>query len=139
MFEQYCADATPLEPVENRERNLCATRIFAANVTPDANEPLASFLSQRGNQSDVILEIEIGQTLQILRRQGAPDPHESKIDGLLTKPLEVLVQALLIVRANRANSYRSAVEHRRIDGIILRVDQHLAISQHRLSSIPCAY
>ena len=113
MFEQQRADAAALEPVENRERYLGAMRIGAANVTADADKALASILSQRRGEADVILEIELGQALQILRRQVAPDPHESKIHGLLAESLEMLVQALLIVGPNRADSDRGAVQHRR--------------------------
>src|SRR5260370_590432 len=81
----------------------------------------------------------LGQPLQILRRQMGPDPHESKINRLLAKPLEMIMQPLLIVTTNRPNPYCAAVKHPDIDTIFLRVDQHVAISQHRLSSIPCAY
>src|ERR1700688_556491 len=77
MFEQHRADAAALEPIENRERDFCAMLIGTANEAADPDEPLASILSQRGRQSDVILEIELGQMLQILRRQVTPDSHES--------------------------------------------------------------
>src|ERR1700731_5353086 len=113
-------------------------RIGAANVTPDADEPLASILSQRRRQSDMILEIELGQMLQILRRQVAPDPHESKINRLLAEPLEVLVQTFPIVGTNCADQDRGAVEHRDLDAIVPRVDQRVATSHtgHRVYRAP---
>ena len=70
MFEQQRPDAAALEAVENRERDFRAMRIGAANITADADEALASILSQRRGQSDVIFEIELGQMLQILRATG---------------------------------------------------------------------
>ena len=65
--------------------------------------------------------------LQILRRQIAPDSHESKVDGLFTHAPEVIVEALLIVGTNRSNPHRGAVEHPDINAIFPRVDQHVAI------------
>src|SRR5580700_7497170 len=128
MLEQQRADAMALELVEDSERDFRAMRIGAANVTADADEALASILSQRRSQSDVTFEIELGQMLQILRRQVAPDSHESKIDRLLAEPLEMLVQAFLIVGTNCADQDRVTIEHRDLDAIVRRVDQHFVIS-----------
>src|SRR5208282_2040694 len=78
MFEQQRADAAALELVENCERDLCAMRIGAANVTTDADEALAPILGYGRGQAGVILEVELGQTLEIVRRQIALGPHETK-------------------------------------------------------------
>ena len=121
MFQQQRADTASLEPVENRERDFRASRIGAANITADADKPLATVLSNRRREPDVILEIELGQPLQILRRQIAPDPHESKINRLLAKPPEMLMQPVFIVSPNRPNPHRDAIEHRSLDAIFLCV------------------
>ena len=63
MLEQQGGDAAALELVENCERDLCATRIGAANVTTDSDEALAPIVGQRRGQTDVILEVELGETL----------------------------------------------------------------------------
>ena len=128
MFEQQSADAAALELVENCECDLCAMRIGAANVTADADEAFAAILSDGRGQTDVTPEVELGQMLQIVRRQIALGPHETKIDGLFAQPHEMLVQAFLIVEANRADPDRDAVEHFGIDAIFLRVAEHVAIS-----------
>ena len=60
MFEQQSADAAALELVENCERDLCAMRIGAANITTDADEAFAPVLSYCRGQTDVILEVELG-------------------------------------------------------------------------------
>ena len=127
MFEQQGADAVSLEFVANRERDFCAMRIVPANITTNADEALAPILSQRRGQSDMTLEIEFSYMLQILRRQVAPDSHESKVDGLLAEASEMIVQTLLIVGMNRSNPHRSAIEHPDINAIFPRVDQHVAI------------
>ena len=127
MLEQDGADAASLEPVENCKRDFRASRIGAADITADADKALAPALIQCRGQPDVILEIEIGQPLQIVRRQVAPDSHESKIDGLFAEAPEMIMQALLIVGTNRADSNRAAVEHRSLDAVIPRVDQYVAI------------
>ena len=64
---------------------------------------------------------------QILRRQVAPDSHESKVDRLLAEAPEMLVQTPLIVGMNRTDSDLRAVEHPDIDTIFLSVDHHAAI------------
>src|SRR5208337_4561206 len=127
MFEQQCAYTVALELVQYRERDFRATWVRAANVTADADEALATVLGQRRRQADVIFEVELGQPPEILRRQIAFDPHETKIHGLLAEAREMLVQAILIVRANRTDSDRGAVERHRIDAIIPRVTEYVAI------------
>src|ERR1700691_3919904 len=127
MFEQQRADAVALEAIENRKRDLGATGIGASDITADADEALAPVLSQRRGQANVILEIELSQLLQILLRQVAPYPHETKIDGLFAHALEMIVQSLLVVGTNRANPDRGAIERHGVHAIGPRVDQHVAI------------
>ena len=124
MLEQQRADAAALEPVENRKRDFRTTRIGAANITTDANKPLATVFSNRRSKPDVILEIKLCQPFQIIRRQIAPDPHESKINRLLAKPPEMRMQPLLIVATNRPNPNRATIEHSNVDTIFLRVVNH---------------
>ena len=66
MLQQQRADAVALELVANGERDLGAMRIGAADVTADADEALAAVLGQGRGQTDVILEIQIGQPLSDL-------------------------------------------------------------------------
>ena len=71
MFEQDRGDTAVVELVEHRERDFRAIWIGAADVTPDADEALAPVLSHRRRQPDVIVEVELSQTREILRRQVA--------------------------------------------------------------------
>src|SRR5271156_7032002 len=135
MIEQQGADAVALDLAANRERNRGATRIGAADVAADADEPLAPVLGQGRREPDMIFEVELGEMLQIVGRQVAPNPHESKIDRLLAHAFEMIVQALLIVGANRANPHRGAVEHRRVGEIFTRVDRHVVISHRTVSRV----
>src|SRR5271154_5246747 len=115
MFEQDSADAVTLELVADRKRDFCAMRILAADIAADADEALTPTFSQRRGEADVILEIQISQACQIIRRQVAPDSHEAEIDRLRAEPLEMIVQAIAIVGTNRADSHDRAVEHRCVD------------------------
>ena len=67
MFEQDRADALALVFVENRECDFRAMRIFSANVAADSNDAFASVLGESSGETDVIVEIEFGEALQILR------------------------------------------------------------------------
>src|ERR1700735_2124805 len=124
MLEENRCDAMPLELVEHRERDLGTIWTVAANVPPDADETLASVLSHRRRQPDVIVEVELSQTREIVRRQVALQPHESKIDRLLAESAKMLVQPFLIVRPNRPDTDAGAVEHRRVDAIFSRLAYH---------------
>ena len=66
MIEQKCADTVALEFVADRKCDLCSTWIGAANVASDADEALAPLFCQRRRQPDVIVEIELGQALEIV-------------------------------------------------------------------------
>ena len=80
MLEQRRGDTVPLELVEHRERNFRAAWIGANDITADADEALAPILNHRRGQPDMIFEVELGETLQIVGRQVAPNPHEPKIN-----------------------------------------------------------
>ena len=67
MFEQDRADALALVFIENRECNFRATRIFSAQIAADSDEAFASVLSEGRGETDVIVEIEFGELLQIQR------------------------------------------------------------------------
>src|SRR5208337_1676243 len=114
-------DTVPLELVEHRERHFRAIRMGAADVTADADEALAPVLGHRRSQPDVIVEVEISETLEIGRRQVALQPHEAKIDRLLAESPKMVVQPLLIIWPNRADPDRRTVEHRRVDAIFSRL------------------
>src|SRR5277367_813034 len=124
MLEQNRGDTAVMELVEHRERNFRAIWKGAADVTPDADEALAPVLGHRRSQPDVIVEVELRQTRKIGRRQVALQPHEPKIDRLLAESTKMLVQALLIVRPNRADPDRGTIEHRRVDAIFSRLADH---------------
>src|SRR5271156_413821 len=124
MLEQNRGDTAVMELVEHGERNFRAIRTGAADVTPDADEALAPVLGHRRSQPDVIVEVKIRQTRKIGRRQVALQPHEPKIDRLLAESAKMLVQALLIVRPNRADSDGGTVEHRRVNAIFPRLTDH---------------
>ncbi len=76
----------------------------------------------------MIVEIKFGEMLQILRRQIAPEAHEAEVDRLLAEPAKVLMQALLIVGADRTDSDRDAVAQVRIDAVVSRIDADVLIA-----------
>ena len=126
MMQQDRADTASLELVQNRKRNLSTLRIGAAYVPTNADETLASGVGQRRDQAGVRFEIELRQVLQIGGRQIAPDSHETKINRLPAQTPEMLMQAFLIVRTNRANSDRAAVDHPRVDTVVARVARYFS-------------
>ena len=67
MFEQDRADALALVFIENRECDFGAMRIFSAQVAADSDEAFVSIPGERRGETDVIVEIEFGEALQILR------------------------------------------------------------------------
>ena len=60
MLEQQRADTASLEPVENCKRDFRTSLIGAANITTHADKPLATVLSNRRGEPNVILEIQLG-------------------------------------------------------------------------------
>src|SRR5438876_11271613 len=66
MFQQDRADAMSLIIIHYRECDLGTTPISSAQVAADADEALASILCECCRETDVIVEIEFSQPLEIL-------------------------------------------------------------------------
>jgi hypothetical protein len=76
----------------------------------------------------VSFEVELRQVLQIGRRQISPDSHETKINRLPAETFKMLMQALFVVRTNRADADSAAVDHRRIDAIVPRLARYFSVT-----------
>jgi acetyl-CoA acetyltransferase len=138
MLQQICADAAALEAVENGECDLGAGRILSADVAADSDEALAAILRQRRDQADVSFEVELGETLQIIGGQVAPDTHEAKIDRLFAEAVKVLEQALLVIGTNGADLDGAAVEHRCVGAVVARIVEGVAVRHFAVEYIAIA-
>src|SRR6266481_639595 len=57
----------------------------------------------------------------------AADSHEAKVDRLLAESAKMLVETILIVGGDGADSDRSAVAQRGVDGVFSGIDAHVPI------------
>src|ERR1700687_2020381 len=99
MVEQNTADAAPLMLVEDGEGDLRMGGIGAADITRDANEVLAGRVAQRGDESDMRDEIQLGQAHQLRIGHRALEAKKPIVARLLAESFEMLEQPFAIVRA----------------------------------------
>ena len=122
MLEQNSPDPPALVLVGDRERRVRrARRARDRGIPTDADDALLAALAECGNQRRPLDEVEPREAVELVVSEPPLCAEEAEVDRAGAQPLEVLDQALAVVRPDGANVDRSTVAEELFDRVEPRI------------------
>jgi hypothetical protein len=136
VLHEQRAHPAALPGVHDGQRELGPPAVvFGADVTADADELLLPLLPAHRHQADVPGEIELREVAQLRRRQVLLRAQEAEAHGIEPEPVEMRLQALLVVGADGTDVDGAAVTEERVRGVTRELARHGRVARDPVQ--PC--